>query len=199
MANRNKNSQFLIAVFFLGLFLFAGVLIGDVWLWHSKTVTSIDHPVVAENSTGGPNCRIYSEDRIVRGNSLEGLVPSGSSIHVLFNYYDCHSIQKDDVVAFRYGGSSDPLIKIVKGVPGDSFEFKGEQLLINNMPAKNYSGSPYRILLSDQKMLSLYMHDYRNIIPANSYLVLGNQINGTLDSIRLGLVDKSDILGKAEF
>jgi type IV secretory pathway protease TraF len=47
-------------------------------------------------------------------------------------------------------------------------------------------------------MLSLYEKDYKGIIPQNTYLILGDQPSGSVDSSVFGLVDKSDILGKAE-
>jgi len=45
-------------------------------------------------------------------------------------------------------------------------------------------------------MLSLYERDYKGVIPKNAYLILGNLVEGSLDSSRFGLVGKSDFLGK---
>jgi len=47
-------------------------------------------------------------------------------------------------------------------------------------------------------MLKLYEDDYHGIIPPNTYLLLGDQVNGSIDAGAFGLVDKSDIIGKAE-
>jgi len=38
----------------------------------------------------------------------------------------------------------------------------------------------------------------KGIIPENSYLILGNLVSGSIDSTTFGLIDKGDILGKAE-
>ena len=48
-------------------------------------------------------------------------------------------------------------------------------------------------------MLSLYEDDYKNSIPQNTYLILGNLVEGSLDATRFGFVDKGDILGKAVY
>lgn len=44
-------------------------------------------------------------------------------------------------------------------------------------------------------MLELYARSYP-VIPQDAYMILGNQIEGTLDSSRFGLVAKQDIVGK---
>jgi hypothetical protein len=46
-------------------------------------------------------------------------------------------------------------------------------------------------------MLELYMHDYRSVIPADAFLVLGGAPEGTDDSTRCGLIARSDIEGIA--
>lgn len=46
------------------------------------------------------------------------------------------------------------------------------------------------------KLLQLYENSFKGIIPENTYIILGNQPEGTLDSTRFGLVDKSGIIGK---
>jgi len=146
-------------------------------------------------------CQVTVEKRIVRGNSLTPFIKEGQEIKAFFGYYKCNEIQKDDVVLYSYAGNDAPLIKIVKGAPGDSFKLKevgqGQwQILINGEVLKNSEGESYLISGSRYKMLSLYEDDYRNGIPPNTYLILGNEISGSLDSTRFGLVDKSDFLGK---
>ena len=45
-------------------------------------------------------------------------------------------------------------------------------------------------------MISLYIKDYKGIIPPDTYLILGDNPFGTYDSTRFGLIDKSNIVGK---
>ena len=48
-------------------------------------------------------------------------------------------------------------------------------------------------------MLSLYENDYKNSILQNTYLILGNLVEGSLDATRFGFVNKGDILGKVVY
>jgi len=149
-------------------------------------------------------CPIRIEEKIVRGSSLTPLIKSGQTIKVLFGYYDCHSIERKDVVAYYYAGNENPIIKIVKGLPGDSYELKeadsGEwYILINSQILRNSEDKPYLVSGNRYKMLSLYEDDCQNGIPQNTYLILGNLVEGSLDATRFGFVDKSDILGKVEY
>jgi len=143
-----------------------------------------------------------SEEKIVevRGDSLSGLIESGQKLKLLAGYYKCNPVMRNDIVIYNYPGS-DPLIKVVKGIAGDKFRLEKAatgcwQILINNEILKNNSNQAYCLSDNGYRMLALYEKDYRGIIPENAYLILGNQVGGTLDSSRFGLVGKDDIIGK---
>ncbi|MEK7557903.1 MAG: S26 family signal peptidase [Patescibacteria group bacterium] len=51
--------------------------------------------------------------------------------------------------------------------------------------------------LSPDTEYGILRQTHKGIISKNIYLLLGDQVNGTTDSTVFGLVDKSDILGKA--
>jgi signal peptidase I len=148
-------------------------------------------------------CPIKIEERIVRGRSLQGLIEDGQIIKALFGYYNCHKIVRGDVVLYDFAGNKEPVIKIVKGIEGDSFHLMkvdgGYHILINGEIIKNAQGEPYLIDHSGYKMLSLYEKDYRGIIPKDAYLIMGNITSGATDSSRFGFVGVRDILGKAEY
>ncbi len=156
--------------------------------------------VVILFSSAFKNCPIKIEEKIVRGNSLEPLIKDGETIEVLFGYYDCHPIQRNDIVLYSYSGNKNPIIKIIKGIPGDKFSLKktnnGWYILINGEILKNSENQPY--IFDDQgyRLLSLYEKDYKGIIPEDAYLLLGNLPQGSLDSSHFGLVGKKNILGK---
>ncbi|MBI5306556.1 signal peptidase I [Candidatus Wolfebacteria bacterium] len=160
-----------------------------------------DKPVVESQK----DCVNKIEDRLVRGNSLSGLIEPGASVKILFGFYDCHEIKAGDIIAYNYSGNPEPLIKIVRAVPGDKFQLKRSSddqninILINGEIIKNSQNQPYLLDTKGYKMLSLYEKDYKGIIPKDTYLILGNLANGSLDSAHFGLIDKSDILGKVEF
>ncbi len=146
--------------------------------------------------------KILGEERIVRGDSLSPLIKAGQTIKVFFNYFLYEPIQKDDIVLVKYAGNKDPLIKIVKGLPKDTFSLQkaedtdGYYIIINDKILKNSEGEKYIV---DNRMLSLYVRDYKGVIPADVYLVLGNIPTGSLDATRFGLIDKSDIIAKVEY
>lgn len=148
------------------------------------------------------SCVSSAEEKIVRGESLAGLIEDGQIIKVLFGYYDCNEVKRDDVIAYDYPGSSEPIIKIIKGIPGDKFDFQeieaGWHILINREILKNSKNQPYILNERGHRMLSLYKKDYNGVIPEKVYLILGNLISGTTDSTRFGLVHQDDFLGKAE-
>ena len=162
-----------------------------------------------------PKCQVETREVIVRGGSLQGFIEDGQTVKVLFGYYNCHKIEREDVVLYDFAGRPEPVIKIVKGIEGDSFHLgktdggwpasnasrsdAGWHILINNEIVKNAQGEPYLIGEAGYRMLSLYEKDYKGRIPGNAYLLLGNLTGGSLDSTMFGLIDKSDILGKVEF
>jgi len=149
--------------------------------------------------------KILIESRTVQGKSLTPLIKTGQRVKVFINYYHYYPVERNDVVLITYAGSKNPLIKIVKGLPGDSFSLQKVSdelkwnILINNNILKNSEGKSYIIGNAGYKMLSLYEKDYQGIIPENAYLVLGNIVSGSLDSTRFGLINKTDILGKVDF
>ena len=142
------------------------------------------------------------EEKKVRGNSLQGLIEDGQIVKVLLGYYDCHQIERDDIILFTHGSSENPLIKIVKGIPGDKFNLQetagGWHILINENILKNTLEKPYLIDQSGYKMLSLYIVDHNGIIPEQALLIMGNLTFGTTDSSRLGLISIRDVLGRAK-
>ncbi len=156
---------------------------------------------IANGITQNLSCVSSIEERIVRGNSLTGIIEPDETVKIFFGYYDCNEIKKNDIVIYNYAGNPDPLIKIVKGVEGDKFAFQkteaGWYILINEEILKNSKNQPYILDERGYRMLSLYEKHYTGIIPENAYLIMGNLTSGTTDSSRYGLVHKNDILGKA--
>ena len=151
---------------------------------------------------GDLSCVSEQKPEIVRGSSLSGILEDGSEITLLVGYYNCNEVKRDDLAVYQYAGSPDPIIKVIKGLPGDIFSLKlaengQRRISVNNQEIKNSTGEFYELSEARSKMLALYEKDYGGVIPVNSFLILGNKADGTLDSIRFGLVDKSGFLGKA--
>lgn len=148
----------------------------------------------------GLECVTSVEERTVRGSSLKGIIEPEEKVIVYFGYYRCNDPKRGDMVLIDYAGNDNPIMKIIKGVPGDSFSLKqasgGWNIMINGEPLKNSQEKEYVIDQGGYRMLSLYARDYEKI-PENAFLVMGNLVGGTTDSTAFGLVGKNDIIGKA--
>ena len=146
------------------------------------------------------SCVSEVKQETVRGNSLSGVVENGQSVKVQVGYYNCHSARRNDIVIYKYAGSADPLIKIVKGLPGDKFGLEqaegGWHIRLNGKRLANSLGEPYRLADAQTRVLALYEKDYHGVIPPGAYLLMGNLANGSLDSTHFGLVSQHDLEGK---
>lgn len=135
----------------------------------------------------------------VNGQSMQGLLEDGMNYTFDFNY--TKPIVKGDIVLYDYKGLEGGVVKQVKARQGDYFELKQIEdinsyyLYINNELVKNSFDEPIRINSKGYKLLHLYEVDYQNIIPPNTFLLLGNKPYGTIDSTRFGLISRQDILG----
>lgn len=148
----------------------------------------------------GKDCKITEEQRVVRGESLAGVLENGNKVRVEFDYYNCKDVNRGDIVIYHYAGSVDPLVKIVKAIPGDKWDLKPSgnswNIIVNGEALKTAQGAPYLVGGHGYLILFPYLRDYKGIMPGNTYIILGNNANGSLDSTSFGLVDKGDFLGK---
>lgn len=147
------------------------------------------------------SCVTRAEEKIVSGNSLSGVLDDGDSVTILFDYYKCNPIKIGDVVAYKHPAFKDHIIKIVRALPGDSFRLEqgedGTKILVNDKLVKIKGGDPY--LLDDRgtRLLKLYEKDYKERIPEETYLILGNSLD-SLDSSRFGFISIANIAGKVK-
>lgn len=155
---------------------------------------------IADNST---DYEVEVEQFEVHGSSLAPLINPGETIKLLYGYYDNHPVEREDIIAYDYAGNDAPIIKIVKAIPGDSWHLEKSdqedsyQIIVNNKPLRNSEDILYQIPESNIQTLKLYAESYPTL-PENTYLILGNQVGGSLDSTRFGLIDRSGIIGKVE-
>lgn len=190
-------SLFLIFLFVAAYFAFFDVKKKDILIYsgssgNGKILTTDEKKINKE-------CITSEEDRIVKGDSLSGIISDGEKVRILNDYYLCNDILREDIVVYKYQGLDNPVIKIVKGIPGDSFKIEnsgGDFLIyINGKVLSNSLGEIYRIKESASKMIQLYAKDYP-VIPQNAFLLLGNLASGSVDSTKFGLIDRKDLIGK---
>jgi signal peptidase I len=147
-------------------------------------------------------CRTHKNIVTIKGASLQGIVSGGQQVRSELGYYDCHDILRGDLVEYAYGQALDaPVVKIVKGIPGDRWRVYAQKnglsvIEVNGELLATSDGSLYELDERRGRLLNLYVNDYNGVIPKDAYLILGNLPNGTIDSSAFGLVAKTDILGR---
>ncbi|KAF3889271.1 MULTISPECIES: signal peptidase I [Nostocales] len=134
------------------------------------------------------------EPRYVPSGSMEPTIQPGEHLLIDKLSYDFTSPKRGDIVVFNptktleEDNFHDAFIKRVIGLPGDKVDVKNGQVFINNVPIKenyieakpDYTWGPV-------------------IVPANSYLVLGDNRNDSFDSHYWGFVPRNKIVGRAIF
>jgi signal peptidase I len=168
----------------------------NLYFWLNKKDNSIINNVFKD-------CVSKTEEKIVSGSSLAGILESGTKIKILYDYYQCHETQKEDIIVFQPDLELNPVVKIIKGLPGDALALRGDgknwNILINGEILKTSTGDAYQVNDQAFQMLSLYIRDYQGKIPPKAHLLLGNAISGSSDSTKYGLIDISDIIGKVVY
>jgi len=136
----------------------------------------------------------------IRGDSMSPLLKDGDKVKILLDYYDENEVKRDDVVLVEFSWREDPILKIIKGLPGDELEIKtsegGFNIFINNQILTNSGGVSYITDSKGANLLGLYAKDYNGKIPDGAYLLLGDDYLGSLDSTDFGLIGKSNLKGK---
>ncbi|AKU22441.1 signal peptidase I [Massilia sp. MB5] len=128
--------------------------------------------------------------------------------------------QRGDVVTFSSPKDGTRLIKRIAALPGDTVEMRGERLIVNGKQAEytvlgNHSedmgvaGQLQALQLSEANGDASYriqilpqVHARRDfaplVIPANQFLMLGDNRDNSSDSRYIGLVPRDLLIGRAE-
>lgn len=131
-------------------------------------------------------------------------IPSGSMLptlkigdHLLVNkfLYYFEPIRRDDIIVFKFPqDETRDFIKRVIGLPGETLEIRGRQVLINGVPLKEpyavYSDGPFAQALEREHLGPL-------IIPPGNFFMMGDNRDHSMDSRVWGLLDIHKIKGKA--
>ena len=129
-------------------------------------------------------------------------IPSGSMLptlkigdHILVSkfIYDFEAVKRDDVIVFKFPlDESRDFIKRVIGLPGDTLEIRGRELLINGRPFKD----PFAVY--DAPAAQDAQQHYGPIhIPPGHLFMMGDNRDHSMDSRVWGLLDAHKVIGKA--
>lgn len=135
-----------------------------------------------------------AEARYIPSGSMEPTLQINDRLIIDKLTYDFESPHREDIVVFnptkvlQAENFHDAFIKRIIGLPGDKVEVKNERVYVNEKPLKenyiaakpNYQWGPV-------------------IVPAHSYLVLGDNRNNSYDSHYWGFVGRDRIIGRAIF
>ena len=137
---------------------------------------------------------------VVDGESMMPTLESGERMIVNKLNYKIGDIQHFDIVVFHAPEKKD-YIKRVIGVPGDTLEYKNDQLYINGKKINEPYLQDYKNQIVDGGTLTedFSVLDYtgKKIIPKGSYFVMGDNRRNSKDSRHIGLVSEEEIVGKA--
>ncbi len=131
-------------------------------------------------------------------------IPSGSMLptlqigdHILVNkfIYYFEPIRRGDIIVFKFPqDETRDFIKRVIGLPGETLEVSGRQVLINGGPLKEpyavYSDGPFAQALEREHLGPL-------VIPPGKFFMMGDNRDHSMDSRVWGLLDIHKIKGKA--
>lgn len=182
-----------IGLFTLGLGCFAYVLIVNLMKTNEK------------KKIGNVNCvkeslRIFANDDL-----MTEILKKGQPATLLTHFYKCNPVKKNDLVYFRFSEHIDPVIRIVKGVPGDRYQLvedksrkgqwtisiNGELILDGSSP-----GQPYLMASNSVPPLKTYELSRGGLLREDEYIVLSTRSPSLSDSTNLGLISKNSFVGK---
>ncbi|MGZ9584661.1 signal peptidase I [Paenibacillus marinisediminis] len=143
---------------------------------------------------------------IVDGPSMEPNFWTGERLIVNKIVYDFRDPQPGEVVVFHVPEQNRDLIKRVIAVPGDTIEYKGDDLYVNGSKVEE----PYIQEAIDEahKNGTLYNdqdgRDFpneiitENKVPEGHIFVMGDHRNNSTDSRLLGFIPLEDVIGRAD-
>jgi len=119
----------------------------------------------------------------VNGESMYDTLVDGDIMILNIIDYKMHGANRFDIVVVDEG--SEYLIKRVIGLPGETIEYKDNQLYVNGKKVKDSYGKDIT-------------GDFKVKVPKNSYFVMGDNRTNSVDSRRLGAFSKDKIKGKTK-
>ncbi len=144
-----------------------------------------------------------SEDTFkVADNFMVPTHKEGDEVDVTYGYYPCHPVERDQLVIYKKSQLSDPVMRIVRGVPGDEYkliktkentwqiEINGDLLEVN--------GEPYHFGSNNPPVLSLSEKATHGVLGPTHVLIFSMVPPGYDDSGVVGVISIVDLIGKVK-
>jgi signal peptidase I len=132
----------------------------------------------------------------VEGGSMSPRIAPGAMIQVIKGGPEClEPLKHGEVVLFESPSSRIPLIKALRGLPGEPLAVNDGKIIVGGKVARNSAGQPYQLSPARAAMIELSAHDYGKL-PPDTFLVMGENPAGSTDSSRFGLIERRQIIGK---
>ena len=126
----------------------------------------------------------------VQGTSMEPNLQDGDIMILNEIGYHLNGLERFDIVVVRTDEGK--IIKRVVGFPGDTIKYQDNKLYINgNLIEEEFSHD-----VTHNFDLNEIGH---NKIPDGYYFVIGDNRGNSLDSRKIGLIKKQQIMGKTDF
>ena len=148
----------------------------------------------------------------VTGDSMEPNLSDHHQIIVEKLSMNFGELIRGDIIVFESEAANNRLIKRVIGLPGDNISMHDEVLTINGkqinyqaISAKNLHNQAIENLIDLKHIVkydqtkSTHLASFKNVtVPADHYLVLGDNRRNSADSRVYGFVPRGELKGKAE-
>ena len=182
---------------FIGLVSFISIKV------HSGEPHPVDKNANAYHQSDVPSdCARETETvtRTVRGESLAPRITHDATLQIDLLPPECIFPEREALVLASYPGHDTPLVKIVRGLPGDTFALvpTGSEeyyVSVNDQILQTDAKVPYRFTEQSSTELRRYGERYGYTIPRDRYLLLGNVPGGSLDATVFGFTSRNAFLG----
>jgi signal peptidase I len=142
-----------------------------------------------------PETRLWSQTFNIPSQAMVPSLLPGDHVIVDKLFYRRASPQRGDVIVFKYPEDETKLfIKRLIGLPGDVIELRDQMVYLNgNLLSEDY------VHHTDRNILTANPRDNLNpvTVPSDSYFVLGDNRESSLDSRFWGYVTRDKVVGKA--
>ena len=129
----------------------------------------------------------------IANNAMAPAIRRGDIVVVRTWVYRTAAPQRGDVIVFNYPPNPDQVyIKRVIGIPGDRVAIRDDKLWLDREAKSPAAAS------DDEQTETALAHQAANVIPADSYYVLGDNRANSSDSRYWGYVPRANIIGRAD-